>query len=85
MYINFKGKIVQKKNWKKSTEKKDITIQEEASGEQIILLCLDDKFPMLKKCPVGSDVKVYVKIKSEMFGSFLRTYLYLDHIALLKT
>ena len=84
MNITLKGTLVQKKNWYKSTEKKDITIQEETSGEQIILLCLDNKFPMLKKCSVGTDVKVYVKIKTELFGTFLRTYLYLEHIALLK-
>lgn len=80
MNITLKGELVRKtnyfdetdkkKSWFKSIgQKKEVIIKEKKSGEYINLVCLNDKFPMLEKCSVGTDVKVCVKIKSDILGT----------------
>ncbi len=81
MDISFIGTVKSINNWSNSTKKKDIILREKMTGEDIIILCLEDKFSMLKKCKKGKEMKVYAKIKIEEFATFKRNYIYLEHIA----
>lgn len=81
MLIPFKAEIVKIENWSNSESKKDITVIEEKSKEEIIVLCLKENFDLLKKCKKGKKMKLYANLKACDYGVFKRNYLILEHIA----
>lgn len=80
MKIQIIGFVLKTEQWENDETRKDVFIQEYTSKDEIILMCPEYKYSLLKKCQRNKKLMFFVDLKVLEFGSYKRNYLILENV-----